>query len=443
VSRSPSPDEARAAVEQAGAEARSGDFWDARRGLALIRDWARSRRASPYAVLGEVVAGAICRTQPAVRLPSLIGGPGSLNSLFAMVGPSGEGKGAAAACSLEAVDWAGVEVDIVMLGTGEGVVHTFGAGRKDKQLGYEVIRTRWRALLVVREIDHLGALMARQGATVSPVLRQVYSGEELGFGNAEAERRVIIPRHEYRGCVTVGVQPGRGETLLADADGGLPQRFCWLPTTDPDIPDQKPDDPSQIQWKPAPEIIGLADHDFTCPRVMDVCLQARDAVDQARVARMRGQGDALDGHALYTREKVAAGLALYDGRLGVSEEDWQLAGHLMFVSDITRQGVTNALRRAQEHRNRVRGESEAARARIVARATETDIQQRVADRIKTVLRKRNDWVAGSRLRGELRSEHRSYFRETIEALCESGAITARDTAPGHGIGGTAYRLKDC
>ena len=104
MSRTPSPDEARKAVEQAAVDARTGDFWDARPGLGLIRDWARARLASPYATLGEVLTGVTGRVQPAVQLPALIGGPGSLNMLIAAVGPSGEGKGAARACALEAID---------------------------------------------------------------------------------------------------------------------------------------------------------------------------------------------------------------------------------------------------------------------------------------------------------------------------------------------------
>jgi hypothetical protein len=220
----------------AAAETRSGNFWEVREDLQRVQDWARARRAAPYAVLGEVLAGVIGRTPPAVQLTPFIGGPGSLNSLIAAVGPSGEGKGAAATCCAAAVDWDNRDLDLIPIGTGEGLERTFGIGQKDKLNGYAVTRTRWRALFVVREVDHLAALMARKGATLSPTLRQVYSGEELGHANADPERRVVIGRHQYRACAIVGVQPGRGEALLADADGGLPQRFLWLPTTDPDIP---------------------------------------------------------------------------------------------------------------------------------------------------------------------------------------------------------------
>jgi hypothetical protein len=418
------------------------EFWQARAGLTKLRDWARARLASPYAVLGEILAGVTGRVQPAVQLPALIGGPGSLNMLIAAVGPSGEGKGAARACALEAVDWGDQDLHLVMIGTGEGLERTFGVGVKDKMLGYGVQRTQWRAVFVAHEVDQLAALMARKGATLSPTLRQVYSGEDLGHGNADPERRVVIPRHQYRAVAIIGVQPGRGETLLGDADGGLPQRFLWLPTTDPDIPDEAPAAPARIEWQLPDGIAHLADNDFTRPVVMQVCAVAETAIVSARRARMRGDGDALDGHALYTREKVAAAFALYDGRLNVSEEDWQLAGHLMHVSDLTRERIANALRRAEEQRNDARGQAEAKRARIVSEAAEQDRLRKAQARILTVLRERSGWVSQSDLRRQLRSDHRDCFPEAIERLLKDDLITERKTAPGHGATGAEYAVKD-
>jgi hypothetical protein len=54
---------------------------------------------------------------------------------------------------------------------------------------------------------------------------------------------------------------------------------------------------------------------------------------------MRGSLSALDGHALFMREKFAFALAVLDGRTSVSEEDWQLSGVAARVSDETREWV--------------------------------------------------------------------------------------------------------
>jgi hypothetical protein len=101
---------------------------------------------------------------------------------------------------------------------------------------------------------------------------------------------------------------------------------------------------------------------------MDVWEGARRTIIGARIARIRGEGDALDGHSLYTREKVAGAIALLDGNSGIGEEDWQLAGHLMVVSDQTRATVAAALRLAGEQRNEAQGRAEARRAQIVTDA---------------------------------------------------------------------------
>jgi hypothetical protein len=443
MSRTPTPDEARDAIERSAAEAHADDFWTARKGLQLLHGWARARRVAPWALLGEGLALVLCRTPPAVRLPPLVGGPGSLNSLFALTGPSGQGKGAAGQAIRDALDsdiWQ--QVEIVPIGSGEGLAKTYGRGLRDKESGEQKLdRTRHSALLLCREIDTLGALRDRSASTLTPQIRQLYSGEELGFGYADPDKRVIIPAHSYRGCLVAGVQPGRGAVLLGDADAGTPQRFCWLPATDPDAPDVAPDCPSGIAWELPPEIARIGAADLT-PFQMDVCGVARQVIDSARLARLRGEGDALDGHALFTRLKVAAALALFDGRPNVDQGDWQLAGAVMSVSDRTREAVAEELRRAAERENQARGLAEATRARIVGHSTEVDSITKTAERIVKVLGKAGDWMTHSDLRRESGSRYRDYFPDAIDLLADSNRIECRDisrSSSGHGGAGMQYR----
>ena len=70
---------------------------------------------------------------------------------------------------------------------------------------------------------------------------------------------------------------------------------------------------------------------------------AATTIDTARVARARGDGDALDGHALLCRLKVAAVLGILEGRGEVNEEDWSLAGVIAAKSERTRVGVVETL----------------------------------------------------------------------------------------------------
>src|SRR5829696_4341629 len=78
------------------------DFWSSRPVLGHVRDFARARRASPWAVLGAVLVRVTVAVPPFLALPPLVGGPASLNIYVGLVGPSGAGKGAAEAVARDA-----------------------------------------------------------------------------------------------------------------------------------------------------------------------------------------------------------------------------------------------------------------------------------------------------------------------------------------------------
>lgn len=56
------------------------DFWEARPMLTHIRDLARARRVSPWALLGTTMAHAVAATSHRVVLPPLVGGYGRSTS---------------------------------------------------------------------------------------------------------------------------------------------------------------------------------------------------------------------------------------------------------------------------------------------------------------------------------------------------------------------------
>jgi hypothetical protein len=75
---------------------------------------------------------------------------------------------------------------------------------------------------------------------------------------------------------------------------------------------------------------------------------ARELILSERAKGMRGETEALDGHALFVREKFAYALAVLDGRVTMTDEDWQLSGVAMKVSDHTRDWVAARLAEAAE-----------------------------------------------------------------------------------------------
>ena len=135
--------------------------------------------------------------------------------LIAIVGKSGSGKNAATATAHAAFKWEGVMgiidklVPRVPIGSGEGLVKSFGFNAREKDTGRtKLVPTDVSAIITIPEIDTFSAINARSGSTISPELRKLYSGETLGFGWADVSKRVIIPAHTYRSCVIAGVQPG-------------------------------------------------------------------------------------------------------------------------------------------------------------------------------------------------------------------------------------------
>src|SRR5699024_6727136 len=118
------------------------------------------------------------------------------------------------------------------------------------------------------------------GSTLMPQLRQLYSGETIGFSNAGKDTRVTVPRHTYRAGLIVGVQPLKAGALLDDADGGTPQRFIWAPVGDPAAPDTPPVDPG-----PLAVTVGKfgATHTMAVPHI------AREVIDAHQLAKLRGE----------------------------------------------------------------------------------------------------------------------------------------------------------
>lgn len=401
-------------------------MWTARPELEHVRDFARARRCSPWAVLGVVLARAVTAVPPFVVLPAMVGGHATLNLFVALVGPSGSGKGAAERTGADCLIWP--PIDTFSPGSGEGLTRLFVHREKipageDGAGGWQLVTDRTALMLTVPEIDGLSALTGRRGSTLLPQLRQAWSGEDLGFAYADPERALRVPRGTYRLTAVVGVQPGRAGGLLDDADGGTPQRFLWLPTTDPDAPDIAPDCPEPVPWRPpAPW------HTDRWGRVvLQVPAAAHEAVDGARLARLRGEGAALDGHALLARLKIAAALAMLAGAHSVDADDWDLAGEVMAVSDATREAVLAHLQRAQSEQNRAQGRAEGERAAVADDVKHERTVQRVGRLIARTLGP--DWTSRAVVRRAVASRDRHAADEAIRRLVSAGSVEVDDIDP--------------
>lgn len=393
-------------------------FWNSRPVLVHIREHARARRASPYAVLGCVLARIITATPPFIVLPGLIGSYGSLNLFVALVGPSGGGKGAAESAAADCLVMP--DIDSATVGSGEGIGHLYAHREKG-----EIVRDRDAVLFTVPEVDNLVALAGRQGATLLPQLRSAWSGEQLGFAYADKNKALPIGRHTYRMGLILGVQPGRAAALLDDADGGTPQRFLWMPTSDLGAPEQAPDAPEPWIWElPRP---GIADmNGLVSLPIPDI---ARNTIARNRLAKLHEKGEDLDGHALLTRLKTAAALALLDERQQITEQDWELSGHILDISSRTRGNVVNYLAGKARTANRAKGEAEGTRALVVEQVISEAGIKRVARKVMSHLVPIGQ-SARSELRRKVAHRDRVHFEDALERLVEAGQIKIEQAVHG-------------
>jgi hypothetical protein len=425
-------------------------LWD-RPELRHLHTYAESKLVEPLGALGATLSRMLAMLHPHYVLPGVVVGPGSLNFYCTLVGRSGAGKGGPDAVAEAAFlpvtgsvelppealnEWidplSGEELYTAELGSGEGFGHAYV--RPDKKTK-ELRQVRTSVLYLSPEIDWLRGVGGRQQSTLIPVLRKAWSGEGLNPQYAAADKRVRLAKHSYRVALTVGVQPERADVLLDDADGGLPQRFIWMPVASADAPDEEPETPEPMRIR-----IPLPPAGIT-PLV--VCPEAVAEIKAAGRRRRRGEGDDLDTHALFCREKVAAGLALLNGHLitqGVTLEDWELAGLVMKVSDATRNWVVDVRRREQAQANRARGEAEAERELVKRSVTEQAELKRVVDRIHAFLTREKDWVTYGKVRAAVREELRKWTDDALTVLVTVGQIDHEDHEY-HGQMTTRYRSR--
>ena len=393
------------------------DFWNATDVLKHIRDFARARRVSPWAVLGVELARVVCTVAPTVQIPPYIGGRASLNLFVGLIGPSGKGKGGPERAARDAIRMDGIYTSGP--GSGEGVNHLFAHYDKDLAKSREdrngTVFDRESVYFSVPEVDTLASLANRNGSTLLSHLCKVFSGESLTFGYVDRTKHLIIPEHSYRLGMVVGIQTGRAGALLDATDGGVPQRFVWLPSGDPDIPDVRPEEPPPLDYL-APAWSPLAVSEIRLPP------EAAAVIDRNRVATMRGEGadSALDGHLGLCRIKVAAALALLHRCREITWQHWELSGVVMEVSQETRSGVEAELARKAERQNRARGRAEGARAVEAEEVKEEAAIRRVA---QATLRKLKN-LDGEATKTDARphARDRTYYDPALERLEGTGQI---------------------
>jgi len=417
-------------------------FWQTRPELGIIKQAAQARQVSPFAVLGVVFARMLTVTPHSITIPPLVGGIGSLNLFIGLVGPSGAGKGSAVACATELFNIQDpldgtTGRKFVNLGSGEGIVHTYRKKPTDAEPD-GIVNTA--ALFNVAEIDFLTATANRQGATIMPMLRSMWSGEQLGFQNADPTRRIQVPAHSYRATLVCGIQPMKAAALLNDSDGGTPQRFTFMPTDDPTAPDVPPPFPPTLTWT-HPQSTG-PEHTNNLNSIGGRNMVLPDHVTQTiheqRLRMLKDQHNAsqhISGHDMLNRIKLACCFALLNNNHTVTDTDWDLAGTLHRISLHQRTQIQNQLQARARDEADNKAKRQARTAGIIDATLEGQKRHKAALRIITQLETRGP-MSSSDLRSGCTSNVREHFDDAIQMLVDNSKIEPFEIG-----NGKHYRIK--
>lgn len=311
------------------------EFWNARDTFKHVRQAAYAEARSGDVLLYTTLVRLSGMVDHRIKMRTGILGRGSLNLYAALVGAPGAGKSSGASGARELIRSNNPEFrDALPLGSGEGIAEVFmgfveeetgelhrsGPHKGDPVMAKVRKQVRHNAFFYVDEGERLTQLNSRLGQTLAETLRSAAMGDTLGQTNASEDRTRYIAPGTYSLGLVIGYQPTTVTALLADGHTGSPQRFFWVRAEDPSIPFNPPEHPGPLSLDPRVENAGR-DTDIEFPKSVQAMIRAE------RVQRARGEIEVpqLDGHHRFMTAKMAALLALIEGRFAVDETDWALA----------------------------------------------------------------------------------------------------------------------
>lgn len=421
-------------------------FWEARPVHAHIRTAAHSRLASADLVLHAVLAKIAGMSSHELWFDSGRG-RSSLNYFAAAVGASGIGKTTGAA----AVDDELLPVpgylraaldgltpdpfyDGLPLGSGEGIAESYMGMTEvevDTKKNGDPIMRKVRAMIrnnvfvSVDEGETFTRLGERTGATVSTTLRSAWVGATIGQANGRDDTTRIIKAHSYSLGMLVGFQPHTALPLLTDTATGTAQRFTWVSASDPTMPDDPVEHPGPISVPLGDEVFGNTARTGTMTFPAGIKAELR----RDHIAKIRGElvVDEHDSQAPLMRCKLTALLALLDGRVEVTNEDWDLAAVLWETSCAVRNTVTEQA--AQEKARQAELVAD-ARVQLAERtAAAVDGVSTKLDRLAVTLAQ-HVVEAGGMKRSDARrgmpSRDRHLYEEAVERAAAKGLLRCAD-----------------
>lgn len=426
-------------------------FWESRDTLRQIRDAAWSMLASPDATLAITLARLSASVPPSVRVDTGVRRPMPVHTFAAPVGRSGGFKSSAMEAAEQAVrfvrswstdplsapdgllspadDEPGELAYLALGGTGQGIIENFmgevpvplAADAKPNARQRTVRRqVRSNVLVSIDEGNGLAKALADPNSIVGETLRELWSGVTTGQGNAKSENSRSVRRGTYSFGLIVGFQVSVLARLLSaeHVELGTPQRFLFAWTGAPDIPDEPVASPAVLT------VTIPADPLTLCPELL-----ARVRGVLLPLLRNAGTDEQADSQRVSVLVRLAALLAILDGRTEVMVPDWELAEVMADTSRAIGHYAVAVKRGKETHARTVRRAEQVADAIAVHTATAGSGEERAAVRIETAIRtegmdgRRAKWTGTDGIR---KAKFDSAEREDADAglalLVERGAV---------------------
>lgn len=288
--------------------------------LTRLRVVSRNYGYSPVAFLIQTIQW-VLSSMPAGCVLDAGLGTISLNLFSVVYGVPGSGKDSLASdiAQLVTIGGNGTPMKPVegFLGSGEGVLEQLDSEDNNPE----------PILFRESEVTQLGTYLNRRESSLRSVLLEMFSGNPLG--NSTKQEKVKVAKNGYTAGMWVAVQPEKAYVILGGDDDGLRHRFVWVDCVDADALELPP-----RQGDLHPVVIPKAVLNGGAIGFPDI---AREETLKVHYRAVRyGESNGTSGHRNLIRARLAAGLALLQGKESVSEANWHRAGALMDYSDSVR-----------------------------------------------------------------------------------------------------------
>jgi hypothetical protein len=259
-------------------------------------------------------------------------------------------------------------------------------------------------------------------------MRIMLTGGSTGSSNATKDRQRMLHAKTYNFQLIAGVQPARAGALLDSSDAGTPQRFIWVPVTDPNTalhPDDRPPWPGEIGWSDA----FLLAFELGDPvvRYPDWLLKELKDYDY-KISLESAHGGELSkhGHQNLLRLKVAAGIAFLHESMRIEDEHVEIADMILAASRRTQLECERAVAEVAFLKRKAAKRSE---ERINDDVREEKKARLVKNARGALVRAAGEWVTWHQIRPPYRD--REEFEEPVwEALAAMDDVEVQEVEHG-------------